>query len=75
VEVFRQHHDGIDGKRVFGAGLAKRCAEQGDVVGEHGRAPIRERQGEKVGPARDQIAAIPDHRRSLLWNHAVATVP
>ena len=51
MEMIGQNDDGIEGKRPFAAGLAKRGAERCDMVDQRRRSPVIQRYGEEKCPA------------------------
>ena len=61
MQVIGQDDDRIDRERSFAPGHAKGRTQSDNVVDEHGRASVRERDGEKEGAAKNEVSSVPDH--------------
>jgi hypothetical protein len=75
VHVVGKHNPGIDVEGPSGAFLANGLAQDIDMRDEQCAVTIVQIDGEKVGPARDAIAAVVWHRaivpNELMWRKAL----
>jgi hypothetical protein len=65
VQVLWQHHDRFDREGMSMPGNTKRGAQRIDVIDQHARPSIREREGEEICAARDEIPPISNHGGDL----------
>jgi hypothetical protein len=61
MQVIRQNHGRVDVEGMRLPRRPKRRTQGGDVIDQRARLSIRQRHGEEVRPARNEIPAISHH--------------
>ena len=59
--MIRQDHNRVNGKWVRGARLLDRRAQRLDVVDQRSGGSIRQRDGEEIRSALNEITTVSDH--------------
>ena len=75
MQVIRQDHHGADAEGMFRTNPANRCAQVIDVIHECGSRPVGQGDSEEIRPARDAIATVMDHARSMPPRHGLPNQP